>query len=66
MLQLKNRSEKYLGKNLTLEFENNQYNYSTQDVLDLLDPRSGFDEESLTAFIEKLSEQRAKKPDGGM
>jgi vancomycin resistance protein YoaR len=52
---LKSRTEKYVGKAVQMKFEFNTYTYGDSDLIKLLDPKSGFNENAVSDLINKVS-----------
>jgi vancomycin resistance protein YoaR len=58
--ELKNaqeRAEKFVGKSIQPEFEFNEFNFKTADILSFLDPKGGFNREKINEAVEKIASQ---------
>jgi vancomycin resistance protein YoaR len=49
------RAEKYLGKNIILNFESQKFNYNQNDLLGFINPKGGYYEQALTDAISKVA-----------
>lgn len=55
-------AEKYLGKNLTLNFESQKFNYNQDDLLNFINPKGGYYEQNLTDAISKIAANINRDP----
>jgi vancomycin resistance protein YoaR len=55
VLAIKNRAEKYLGKNLTLKFEFSEFHYKDGDLVKLLNPLEGYDKTETDKLVFKTA-----------
>lgn len=58
----KREAEKFLGKNLTFTFEFNAFDLKTEDILKLLEPKGGFNEEEIDKLAFKIAAQINREP----
>ncbi|MGA2910440.1 MAG: VanW family protein [Candidatus Microgenomates bacterium] len=59
---LQSRAAKYLGKNIQMKFEYNTLVLNDSDILKLLDPESGYNEQAITDFIQKTATSVDRNP----
>lgn len=56
------RAQKFVSKKLIMKFEFNTFTLSDSDILKIIDPRSGYNEEKIQEFIEKTKTSIEREP----
>ncbi|OGM09802.1 hypothetical protein A2W13_01310 [Candidatus Woesebacteria bacterium RBG_16_36_11] len=59
---LYNRGDILLNKSLILSFEFQEFSYSKSDIINLLDPKSGYNETKLNSFISNIISKVERNP----
>jgi vancomycin resistance protein YoaR len=58
----KNRGEKYLGKSLSANFETQNFNYTENSIIQFLEPRGGYKDETLNDAVFKIAQTINRDP----
>ena len=62
LVMLKNRVDNYLGKTITLVFEDNVFSYKENELLSLINPLDGFDKEKISLLISEVAKSVNRFP----
>ncbi len=61
-LVIKARAEKYIGKKVSFKFEYSTFTLTDSDLINLLNPKAGFDDDKINRTIDKISSQIERPP----
>lgn len=56
------RAEKYVGKSIQTKFEFNTFIFNDSDILKLIDPKSGYNDEAVNNIVQNLSTKVNRDP----